>query len=1626
MATIIQQAIDEDKETPTLDLAALLATRQQRRAVPPASSDDAILQLAIKMGTPQENKNVDAAARLATTPTVPAVGGQTAPSELHKYIIESAQMRNLDPAKALAMFKQESNFEPGAIGKGGEIGLGQFTQSTAAGRKLDTNRLQSDPQYNVDASLDYLRELTEKRGGDIDKGLVAYNGGGDPNYLANVNRHIPETQKLVSGYYHGGVQVPQVTSGLGVLGQIGKSAVGTAEAWYSILSNIPAFLIGRSGEAAGVLTSPHRLFEPGFLTGLHNEANALIERYTYQPQTEEGKRQVAILGAIPSMVSGILESSRESNVRLGLPEGLSHILKDASEIAAFYLGDKTFRDVFQKRALVSRFKADLKNVSPEHPWSEAVLQSAEELVTAVEDTPAAKAKLQAVRQRLVDTLKSQEAERNRTRELFPPTEQPELPFARTQPAPTTEVAPPEGATQLEAHFPEEGLFTPSVQYPERRVGAPPAVTSAVQKAMDRVAAAEAELTAQAPRSSLAARAREFRAATAELTKLRGQEEQPVTTPKTTPVSIIETTPTIPEVPDNTPAIAKPKQARAPRKVIKAVEPTEITPGVDVGELAKTPKAPRVNYYPATGINIEKVLSENVLADTEPSTPPSGPLSIRYAEGKPNAILVDPYAFSGVTPLETIREQVAHDRISPEMAQVMERKLQQQADFFGVPIEQAHQFGSTELLDKVTKLAHERGLELYTVKRTKTGLEYEQVPPEFLRAADKLHNRSPLEPTHLTKEDAATYVVEKTKPVGDAMLDEITKALDNNDESIIQRLPKDIGDHVKELFDQRRKGIDTTENRNILAVLTDLVDVINPLGLSDPNILGSLALYGLTPERRAAISRLAGDAMRAGRSIKSILTEARVPEAEQTLFERYLEAIKRPLPTPRVQATDFRLGQEQAGEPVFHQRAVVRDGELVTQPPVYRSEARMLQRGEDLPDVQGLTKIGPMTIPERNFAVPAFTLRRAGLSDVYHAYLASVRAGEREAILFARDLNAMSKVHDLASQERMGEYGYSFSEQGINILIKNGKDIQTLNLNEQKTFAIGREWFDNAWLRVNEVREASGKEPVPYIDDYAPFMRAMSLAEKLGKRVNLMTDSVSTIMDNVGRMGDMMMPREKLRTGATYKADFNYFHMLQDYMHQVAEQIHLAPFINKLDELVYHNLPDPVTGKPTWSLAENKPNLYRYMNDWRNLLVNGPTKIKNAYGEWALQGLMRNTSHSMIAYSPSTTAVQLGTLVEASHALGPHRVVAGALDALVDSTVYFFDPKGTRMHQLYERSGVIDTRGMQETFSDVSSAIIGTRPADFLRLMKRGQVGDLMKTFDKAIGYKFMQLADHMAAVITGLGAMRMADYINKYNVKTYGEPLLKGEKYWDFVDSAIVRTNGGTAPGDIASIQRQTGWRALTHMQRFVINSWNYIIEDVIGVRGHKDIAAMLDRNPNKYVPAVVKSILSFTAITAAYNYVQEDILGLRSSFGRPIKALGKGIEQGENLFRIARSIVGELADPLPIVGRARYSPELGGVVGTLGVQAIDMLSENPLAYKMYRPGDTAVETAERLYGSPLAKLLGLRGASQMTKVVRAQDRNLGFWPSVTGMIDDQAPQRAMGLSSGRLRSGAGIVRTLR
>lgn len=128
--------------------------------------------------------------------------GGDAPTGFEDAFQSAAAATGVPVAILKAMARQESGMNPNAVGKSGEVGLIQVKPSTAqnpgygvAGVNPSTLR---DPKANALFGAQYLAARAKAAGvtnwddrQQLAKALMAYNGGGDPNYAANVARYLP-------------------------------------------------------------------------------------------------------------------------------------------------------------------------------------------------------------------------------------------------------------------------------------------------------------------------------------------------------------------------------------------------------------------------------------------------------------------------------------------------------------------------------------------------------------------------------------------------------------------------------------------------------------------------------------------------------------------------------------------------------------------------------------------------------------------------------------------------------------------------------------------------------------------------------------------------------------------------------------------------------------------------------------------------------------------------------------------------------------------------------------------------------------------------------------------------------------------------------------------------------------------------------------------------------------------------------------------------------------------------------------------------------------------------------------------------------------------------------------------
>lgn len=168
----------------------------------------------------------------------------TVPQAYMPYFQEASARTGIPVDVLIAQARQESGFNPNATGSAGEIGLFQIKPSTAQAPgfgldPVDPGTLR-DPRSNILFGAQYLKARMGS-GDPADpavqrRGLAAYNGGGDPNYVANVTRYLPQP---------GGVQTADAAPPRGVAARTGGTDVagpgaGPAPAPPTPLSMAPA------------------------------------------------------------------------------------------------------------------------------------------------------------------------------------------------------------------------------------------------------------------------------------------------------------------------------------------------------------------------------------------------------------------------------------------------------------------------------------------------------------------------------------------------------------------------------------------------------------------------------------------------------------------------------------------------------------------------------------------------------------------------------------------------------------------------------------------------------------------------------------------------------------------------------------------------------------------------------------------------------------------------------------------------------------------------------------------------------------------------------------------------------------------------------------------------------------------------------------------------------------------------------------------------------------------------------------------------------------------------------------------------------------------------------------------
>jgi len=122
--------------------------------------------------------------------------------KVQQFVVNKARALGIDPAYAQAMIDQESGWNPQATSPTGVQGLAQVTKATGKPYGQDPS-MRTNPIVSANAGLTHFADLLKETGGNYHKALMRYNGGSDPQYVQNVERHLPK---------YGGLAKPSTTA----------------------------------------------------------------------------------------------------------------------------------------------------------------------------------------------------------------------------------------------------------------------------------------------------------------------------------------------------------------------------------------------------------------------------------------------------------------------------------------------------------------------------------------------------------------------------------------------------------------------------------------------------------------------------------------------------------------------------------------------------------------------------------------------------------------------------------------------------------------------------------------------------------------------------------------------------------------------------------------------------------------------------------------------------------------------------------------------------------------------------------------------------------------------------------------------------------------------------------------------------------------------------------------------------------------------------------------------------------------------------------------------------------------------------------------------------------------------
>jgi len=556
----------------------------------------------------------------------------------------------------------------------------------------------------------------------------------------------------------------------------------------------------------------------------------------------------------------------------------------------------------------------------------------------------------------------------------------------------------------------------------------------------------------------------------------------------------------------------------------------------------------------------------------------------------------------------------------------------------------------------------------------------------------------------------------------------------------------------------------------------------------------------------------------------------------------------------------------------------------------------LDLGEPIKDIDART-LGSFSTETKPYMFDRIDRALPGAKDsIYWPHKMNEKTGLEEVHLLEGQSRALEKALPRGSSEFVMLNAIARQKGGPEILKAMGiADVPKLIPEQEAALGQLRNTFDDLFIRFNEARVAAGKKPIDKVENYFTFFRRLDEAKK--ENLNILTESKDFFNP---RVNDLDFAKKRTKNDLALVTDA--FKVFRNYARGVVPWIHQAPHLKEVSDL-------------SRSLLETHPNLSFALGRWVNNIQGIDIPRQLGALDKPLRTLTNNVSVSVLGGYVRSALAQPASLVGSMGEMGPRYLTQGIAESMVPSRVKF----------ALENSAVLKTREFDISIVDAMERMIGDTLAG---RVKRGAV---------AASYMPLRAMDAQAARATWLGAYKRA--LNK----DFNNPV-------KYADEVVLKTQGSAASSDISDIQTHAIGKFLTQFQTFVINDFNYIAKDLLGIK-----------NPDITKREQLRKVINYVVAGSLVNTVADEA-GIPTPIPSPIKAMKSAREEGKEGLDILKAGGAELAQKLPVIGgAARFGGSLGGPMLNFAERAMRGQESLPIA---------------------VGKLLGVPGVNQLQKLL--------------------------------------------